>query len=196
MLLITTNPEALTWLTGTRTLHWVHCCKEGSTEHAGLVMANWISVPEVFGSNIGQDIGYADGSFLSFSPFPPGKYLDNISIIPPPVPSRFFPFYHSFHTVILTASLNTNLKQEVLGRTNRLLSLIRHGPYWKRRVQQFSCFACIRYRGNVSTEPLPINDRGIFTEPLPSNDKGIHRHTNTQQRDLLSIPCFFSKIGK
>jgi hypothetical protein len=32
---------------------------------------------------------------------------------------------------------------------------------------------CIRYRGNISTEPLPNNDRGIFTEPLPSNDKGI-----------------------
>jgi hypothetical protein len=30
--------------------------------------------------------------------------------------------------------------QEVLGRTNRLLSLIRHGPHWKRRVQQF--FSC------------------------------------------------------
>jgi hypothetical protein len=30
----------------------------------------------------------------------------------------------------------------------------------------------IRYRGNVSTEPSPINDRGIFTEPLPSNDTG------------------------
>jgi hypothetical protein len=32
---------------------------------------------------------------------------------------------------------------------------------------------CIRYLGNVSTEPLPSNDNGIFTEPLPSNDNGI-----------------------
>jgi hypothetical protein len=32
---------------------------------------------------------------------------------------------------------------------------------------------CIRYRGNVSTEPLPSNGKGIFTEPLPSNDGGI-----------------------
>jgi hypothetical protein len=31
---------------------------------------------------------------------------------------------------------------------------------------------CIRYRGNVSTEPLPSNIRGILTEPLPSNNKG------------------------
>jgi hypothetical protein len=28
-------------------------------------------------------------------------------------------------------------EQEVLGRTNRLLSLIQHGPHWKRRVQKF-----------------------------------------------------------
>jgi hypothetical protein len=29
---------------------------------------------------------------------------------------------------------------------------------------------CIRYRGNISTEPLPSNDIGIFTESLPNND--------------------------
>jgi hypothetical protein len=33
--------------------------------------------------------------------------------------------------------------------------------------------ACIRYRGNVYTEPLPSNDKGMFTEPLPSNDNGM-----------------------
>jgi hypothetical protein len=33
---------------------------------------------------------------------------------------------------------------------------------------------CIRYRVNVSIEPLPSNDRGIFTEPLAINDKGIY----------------------
>jgi hypothetical protein len=66
------------------------------------------------------------------------------------------------------------LQQEVLGRTNRLISLIRHGTHRKRRIQQFFyCCVCIRYRSNVSTEPLPSNDRGIFTEPLSSNDKGI-----------------------
>jgi hypothetical protein len=32
---------------------------------------------------------------------------------------------------------------------------------------------CIRYRGNVSTEPLASNDRGVFTEPLPSNNREI-----------------------
>jgi hypothetical protein len=95
---------------------------------------------------------------------------------------------------------------EVLGRTNRLLSLIRHEPHWKRRVWQFFCFCvCIRYRGNVSTEPLPSSDRGIFIEPLPSSDRGIftepflatirgihtHTHTHTQQRNLISLLLFF-----
>jgi hypothetical protein len=71
--------------------------------------------------------------------------------------------------------------QEIVGRTNRLLSLMRHGPHWKRRVQQFFyCCPCIRYRRKVSTEPLPSNDMGIFyrTEPLPSNEKGIHIQTH------------------
>jgi hypothetical protein len=88
-------------------------------------------------------------------------------------------------------------------------------PTLKTSVQQFVyCCVCIRYRGNVSTEPLPSNDTGIiteplpsndrgiftelspcngkgtFTEPLPSNDRGIHRHTRTQ-RDLISLFLFF-----
>jgi hypothetical protein len=99
------------------------------------------------------------------------------------------------------------LKQEVLGRTNRIVSLIRYGPHWKRRVQQFFyCCVCIPYRGNVSTEPLPNSDRGIFTEPgrCLATIGGIHRHTHTQthertqthkhrqQRNLISLP-YFSK---
>jgi hypothetical protein len=81
-------------------------------------------------------------------------------------------------------------------------------------MELVSCL-CIRYRGNVSTEPLPsnnrenlivplpINDNGIFTEPLPSNDKGtfagpLHcngrgdtqTHTHTEQRDLISLLLF------
>jgi hypothetical protein len=71
---------------------------------------------------------------------------------------------------------------------------------------------CIRYRDNVSTEPLPSNNSGIFTEPLPSkgrriftepfpsNDRGntqthTHTHIHRQQRDLISLLYFF-KIGK
>jgi hypothetical protein len=39
-----------------------------------------------------------------------------------------------------------------------------------------SSIACIRYRGEVSTEPMPSNDGGI--------------HTHTQQRDLISLLYF------
>jgi hypothetical protein len=54
------------------------------------------------------------------------------------------------------------------------------------------------YRGNVSTEPLPSNGKGIFAKSLPSNDRGIHTrprdrartHTHTQQRDLISLFYF------
>jgi hypothetical protein len=75
------------------------------------------------------------------------------------------------------------LKQEVLGRSSRLLSLIRDGPHWKRRVQQFFyCCLCIRYRGSVSTEPLPSNYKGTFTEPFPSKDKGWYSDTHTRAR--------------
>jgi hypothetical protein len=77
--------------------------------------------------------------------------------------------------------------QEVLGRTNRLLSLLRHGPHWKRRVQQFYCCGCICYRGNVSTEPLPSNKRGIHKQT------DIHR----QQSDLISLFLLFkNKKGR
>jgi hypothetical protein len=38
----------------------------------------------------------------------------------------------------------------------------------------------IHYRGNVSTEPLSGNSKGIFTEPLPSN---YRRDTHT---DILA----------
>jgi hypothetical protein len=90
------------------------------------------------------------------------------------------------------------------GRTNRRLFLIRHGQNWKRRVQKFFfCWVCIRYRGNVSTEPLPSKDRGIFTEPLlsndkaifteplPSNDRGGYTDTHTQIATWSHKPTLF-----
>jgi hypothetical protein len=76
--------------------------------------------------------------------------------------------------------------REVRGWTS-LLSLIRHGPHWKRCVQQFCCCMCIWYQGNVSTEPLPNNDRGIFNEPLPSDDKG---YTDWWEGFLVYFPYF------
>jgi hypothetical protein len=92
---------------------------------------------------------------------------------------------------------NNKIEQEVLGRTDHLLSSIWHGPHWKRRVQQFFyCWVCIHYRGNVSTEPLPSNDRGIFTNPLPSNNRGIHihTHTHTDGRHFLIIPLRWAHV--
>jgi hypothetical protein len=91
---------------------------------------------------------------------------------------------------LLKSVVTCSMKKIVLGRTNRLLFLIRHGSHWKRRFHQFYCCVCIRFSGNVSTEPLPSNDRGIFTEPLPSNDKGI-----LPSRDLISLLYFF-KISR
>jgi hypothetical protein len=80
--------------------------------------------------------------------------------------------------VKITHKLRT--KQEVLGRTNRILSLMRHGAHRKRRAQQFFyCCVCIRWRGNVFTEPLPSNNRTIFTEPLPATiGRYIYRYTD------------------
>jgi hypothetical protein len=71
---------------------------------------------------------------------------------------------------------------KVLERINRLLSLIRHGPHWKWRVQQFFyCCVCIRYRGNVSTEPLPSNGKGGFlpTRCLATIGGNTQTHTQT-----------------
>jgi hypothetical protein len=81
-------------------------------------------------------------------------------------------------------------KQDVLGGSNPLLSLIRHGPHSKRHVQQFfNCCVCIRYRGNVSTEPLPSNDRGIIlqNEQLPSNDRGIPIQTHRLMGGIIYL---------
>jgi hypothetical protein len=65
-------------------------------------------------------------------------------------------------------------QQLVLGRNNRLLSLIWHGPHWTQRVQQFFyCCVCIRYRGNVFTEPLPSNDRGILQSRCLATIRGL-----------------------
>jgi hypothetical protein len=63
-----------------------------------------------------------------------------------------------------------------------------HGAHWKRHVQQSSYYwVGIRYGGNVSTEPLPSNDRGIFTEPLPYNDRGIHIKTQRLMEGIFQL---------
>jgi hypothetical protein len=62
--------------------------------------------------------------------------------------------------------------------------LIRHEAHRKRLVQQFLyCCPCIRCRGNMFTEPLPSDNRGVlYTQ--------THR-THTQQGDLVWLLLFF-----
>jgi hypothetical protein len=60
--------------------------------------------------------------------------------------------------------------------------LIRHEPHTKRCTKQFFyCCICIRCRGNV------------FSEPLPSNDRGIH--IQTYGRDLWSTPLSWNQVS-
>jgi hypothetical protein len=93
--------------------------------------------------------------------------------------SAWYAVWPTFELEDFPNTKHKNNIQQVLRRTNRLLSSIRHRPHWKRHVQQFFYCISIRYRGNVFTEPLPSNDKGISTEPLPSKDKG-YTHTDTQ----------------
>jgi hypothetical protein len=122
------------------------------------------------------------------------KYLPNLR-----VNHTFLPCFRATHKyiwwlVIIIHETDQKTVQEVLGRTNCLLSLIRHGPHWKQRLLQFFyCCLCIRYRGNVSTEPLPSNDKGILNEPLPSNYRGdtqTQAHTQTATRSHKLTPFF------
>jgi hypothetical protein len=62
------------------------------------------------------------------------------------------------------AGLDAVKKQAVLGRTNRILSLIRHEPHRNPLVEQFYCCMCICFHGNFFAEPLPSNDRGIHIQ--------------------------------
>jgi hypothetical protein len=172
-----------------------------------------ICTREVIGSNFECHINYHDSQFPWFQSVYPGKSWGVPHIRPRPLPSKSFPIHYwltilSFN--LKFSELMTLFKQEILGKTNRLLSLIRHGPHWKRHVQQlFYCCVCIRYRGNVSTEPLPRNDWGIFTEPsrcltttrgfLPSRclaTIGGYTDSHTQTARWSHKPTLFFKIRK
>jgi hypothetical protein len=71
------------------------------------------------------------------------------------------------------------------------------GHIEKRRVQQFCCCMCICYRSNVSSEPLPSNDKGMFNEPLHSNDRGIRIQTHRLMWGIFSLLslCWKNKVG-
>jgi hypothetical protein len=69
---------------------------------------------------------YIDLAILNVDPYPQLCYFVTSSS-----------FLDFICTNLVEKCLNhAKFKQEVLGRTNRLLSLIRHGPHWKRSVQQ------------------------------------------------------------
>jgi hypothetical protein len=94
-------------------------------------------------------------------------------------------------------------KQEVLGRTNRLLSSIRREPHWNDASNNSSIVACV-FVTAVTFLPirclattggfLPSRYQATIRVFLPSRclAKGvIHRHTERQQRDLISLLNFF-----
>jgi hypothetical protein len=60
---------------------------------------------------------------------------------------------------------NSKKNKEVLEGTNRLLSLIRHGPYTKGRIQKLFChYLCIHCRGSICTELLPSNEKRLHID--------------------------------
>jgi hypothetical protein len=86
--------------------------------------------------------------------------------------------FHPLHGVCMSVPLLylVKMKQEVLGRTKRLLSLLRQRPHRRRRAQQFFyCCVCICCRGNV------------FTEPLRSKNKVIHIQTHRLMGGIYEV---------
>jgi hypothetical protein len=71
----------------------------------------------------------------------------------------------------------TSFKQEILGRTNRLLSCDTTRTAWKTMP-----LIILHCRENVSTELLP------------SNDRGIHRPTDTRPTILLLLRLFVAAV--
>jgi hypothetical protein len=67
-----------------------------------------------------------------------------------------------------------------------------------------SSIACVRYRGNVSTDPLPSTDRGTFTEPsrhLATIRGYAYRHTDWWEGFLIrplrwsQVPWYTYKVS-
>jgi hypothetical protein len=95
-----------------------------------------------------------------------------------------------------------------MNHNNRLLSLIRHGPHWKWRVQQFFYCSCAfvitvtflpslwlaMIRGFLPSRCL-ATIRGLLSSRCLATIRGIHGHTHKQQRDLISLLYFFSLLS-
>jgi hypothetical protein len=85
------------------------------------------------------------------------------------------------HVIRSVDNINKKFWEELIA----YFPLIGHGPHRKRHNYGDThsihiIFHNIRYRGNVFTEPLPSNDKGIITEPLPNNDGGYTFLDTTQ----------------
>jgi hypothetical protein len=87
-----------------------------------------------------------------------------------------------------------------MGRTNRLLSLIRHGHIENDASDTFSTVACVLV---TAVTYLPsrclATIGGILTESLPNKYRGGHTcartHAHRQQRELMSL-LYFPKYGE
>jgi hypothetical protein len=87
----------------------------------------------------------------------------------------FFLLLNWLYNIELKYGHNNELKQEVLGRTDRLHSLDTTRTAKK------------------TTPPTILHCRwNVFIELLPSNDKGIHRPTDTRPAILLLLLVFFA----
>jgi hypothetical protein len=104
---------------------------------------------------------------------------------------------HIKHTSIFLfrATKTFEIREEFLGRTNRLLSLLGQGPHRKRYIQQiFYSYVCIHCNGNVFDEPLRSKDRsdihpgrlagGIYEVRRSDGLRGNDIRTNLQKDRL------------
>jgi hypothetical protein len=74
----------------------------------------------------------------------------------------------------------TEIQQEILWRTDRLLSLIQHSPHRKWYIQQFFyCCMCIHCHGNIWPSHCPATIGGfLLSHCLPTRGEYTYRHIN------------------
>jgi hypothetical protein len=94
-------------------------------------------------------------------------------------------------------------RYELLGRTNRLLSLIGMGHAENDASNNSSIVACVFVTavtfipscclatiGGFLPSRCLATIGGFLQEPLPNDDRRLHMHTHRQQRDLISLLHF------
>jgi hypothetical protein len=99
------------------------------------------------------------------------------------------------HLIVTAVRAQIQYKQEVLGRTNCLLSLIWHGPQWKRRVQQFLCGCVrIRYCGNLLPSRCLATIRGYTYRRTDWWKEFMKYIVDVGSGAVIHVPSFI-KIG-